>query len=84
MIIAQNDGLAKCLAKLHVKFDDMMRALKQANMQLIVEDEKSLLPTLPLCEVKQLQDLDSSIEDIEGYAKQLVILMLCCVMHIFH
>lgn len=73
VIIAQNDGLAKCMAKLHAKFDDMMRELKNANLQLIVEDEKSLLPTLPLCEVKQLQNLDSSIEDVEGYAKQLVV-----------
>lgn len=77
--MAQNDGLAKCMAKLHVKFDDMMREIKHKNFQLIVEDEKNLLPTLPLCQVKQLQDLDSSIEDIQGYAKQLVILgsVLC-------
>lgn len=59
------------MARLHAKFDVMMRALKHQHVQL-AEDEKNLLPTLPLCEVKQLQNLDSSIEDIEGYGKQLV------------
>lgn len=61
------------MARLHAKFDEMVRQLKQKKLQLIVEDEQNLLPTLPLCEVKQLQDLDSSIEAIEGYARQLVV-----------